>query len=304
MNRYDVIVIGGGPAGLTTSIYALRSGCSVVMFEGDMLGGQCALSNEISNYPGFEKISGAELALTMHSQAEKLGLVSKYDRVESVDLKNKKITTKNGDYLAKCIVLCMGAKARKLNVVNEDKLTGNGVHYCATCDGAFYRNEEVLVIGGGNSAVEEAIYLSGICKKVTLLTHSERLKCQDYFLDTLKELVKSKKLDIRYNLETTEIVDNNGFDGIVVKSGNKTEKIKAKAVFVAIGRIPDNHLIKDQIELNNWGFVKSNERMQTSVNGVYVAGDLREKELRQIITACADGAIAGSECSKFLNERR
>lgn len=304
MKKYDVVVIGGGPAGLTASIYALRGGCSVAMFEGNMLGGQCALSNDVSNYPGFEKISGAELAMTMHNQAEKLGLVSIYETVEKVDLKKKHIFTKNSQFSAECIVLCMGAKARKLNVKNEDELTGKGVHYCATCDGAFYRDEEVLVIGGGNSAVEDAIYLCGLCKKVILITHSEKLKCQDYFLKTLNSLKKAKKLDIRYNLETTEIIDEGGFKGIVVKNGNKSEKILAKGMFVAIGRIADNDLVKDQVELNPWGFVKARDNMQTSIKGVYVAGDLREKDLRQIITACADGAIAGNECSKYLNERR
>lgn len=304
MKKYNVIVIGGGPAGLTTSIYALRGGCSVAMFEGNMLGGQCALSNDISNYPGFEKITGAELAITMHSQAEKLGLVSVYDKVEKVDLKNKRVLTKNSQFSADCIVLCMGAKSRKLNIENEDALTGKGVHYCATCDGAFYRGEEVLVIGGGNSAVEDAIYLCGLCKKVTLITHSDKLKCQDYFLKTLDSLKKAKKLEIRYNLETTEIINDSGFKGIIVKNGKKTEQILAKGMFVAIGRVADNDLIKEQIEINPWGFVKANENMHTSVEGVYVAGDLREKELRQIITACADGAIAGNECSKYLNERR
>jgi len=304
LKKFDVIVIGGGPAGLTTSIYALRGGCKVAMFEGNMLGGQCSLSNDISNYPGFEKITGAELAMTMHSQAEKLGLTSFYDMVEKVDLKNKEVFTKDSQFCADCIVLCMGAKARKLNVKNEDQLTGKGVHYCATCDGAFYKGQEVLVIGGGNSAVEDAIYLCGLCKKVTLITHSAQLKCQDYFLKTLEKLIKSKKLEVRYNLETTEIINNNGFNGIIVKNSNKFEKIEAKGMFVAIGRVADNDLIKDQLELNPWGFVKANDNMHTSIEGVYVAGDLREKELRQIITACADGAIAGNECSKYLNGRR
>lgn len=302
MDKYDVIVVGGGPAGLTTSIYALRSGCSVLMFEGNMIGGQCSLSNDISNYPGFEKITGAELAMVMHSQAEKLGLHTRYDVVENIDLKKKIISTKDSQFSANCIVLCMGAKARKLNLKNEEELTGKGVHYCATCDGAFYKNKKVIVIGGGNTAAEDAIYLCGICSEVEMITHSDKLKCQDYFIETLEKLKSSGKLTIHYNAETTEIINDNGFKGIVVNKPSGTETINAEAMFIAIGRIADNHLIKGQIKLTDKGFVVADDKMQTSLSGVYVAGDLRDKHLRQIITACADGAVAGSECGQYIKK--
>lgn len=304
MNKYDVIIVGGGPAGLTTAIYALRGGCSVLLFEGDMLGGQSSISNDVSNYPGYKQISGAELALKMHEQAESLGLSTIYDSVIKIDFDKKQINTKNSQYFAKCIVLCMGAKARKLGLENEDKLLGKGVHYCATCDGAFYKGENVAVVGGGNSAAEEVIYLCSICNHVDMLVRSDKLKCQEYLLNQLNKLKKEKKLSINFNTTLTKIHGEDKVEKVEINNDGKIRDIEAKAVFVSIGRIPDNGLIGGKINLTKDGFVKSNENMMTNLEGVYVAGDLREKHLRQIITACADGAIAGNQVSQYINERR
>jgi len=304
LKEFDVIIVGGGPAGLTTAIYALRGGCKVALFEGNMLGGQSSLSNDVSNYPGFKQITGAELAIKMHEQAEALGLTTIYDSVEKIDLKNKEIFTKTSQFKAKCIVLCMGAKARKLNLENEDKFLGNGVHYCATCDGAFYKGQNVAVVGGGNSAVEESIYLCSICHHVDMLVRSDKLKCQEYFMEQLDKLIKQKKLTIHFNTVVSEIVGKDSIEALKINKNGKNLTCKVNALFVSIGRIADNELIKNQIELNDYGFVKANDKMQTSVDGVFVAGDLREKDLRQIITACADGAIAGNQVSQYINERR
>ena len=304
MENYDVIIIGGGPAGLSAAIYAIRGGCSVMLLEGGMIGGQSSLTNDLSNYPGIKRTTGAELALTMQSQAEELGLNVCYEFAEKVDLKNKEITTKNSHFKSNCIILCMGAKPRKLNVKGEDEFLNAGVHYCASCDGAFYRGKDVVVIGGANSAVEEAIYLANICNGVKLITHSDRLKCQPYFLSTVEKLQQSNKLEIMYNVDVQEILGDNVVKQIVVKRDKKLEKIATNGVFVAIGRVPDNHLINGQIELSKSGFIKTDENMKTSIDGVFAAGDIRVKEVRQVITASADGAIAGTMASQYINERR
>jgi len=304
LKHYDVVIVGGGPAGLTTAIYALRGGCSVLLIEGGMIGGQSSLTTDLSNYPGIKQITGVELALKMHEQANDLGLETLYQFVEQLDLKNKKIYTKKSQISATCIVLCMGAKPKKLNVEGEDKFLSKGVHYCASCDGAFYRDKAVVVVGGANSAVEEAIYLANICKNVKLITHSGQLKCQKYFLSTLDKLVKDGKIEIFYNTDVVKINGENCVENIEIKSDNNIKKIAINGVFVAIGRVPDNSVVKGQVKLDKFGFIKADENMRTSEEGIFVAGDIRVKDVRQVITACADGAIAGTMASNYVNERR
>lgn len=297
MKQYDLIIVGGGPAGLTTAIYALRSGLKVLLFERGMLGGQSSNANEIANYPGFMKVSGAELALTMHEQANVYGLETEYDEVVKIDLKNKEISTNNGVYKAICIVLAMGARPRKLNINNEETFTGRGVHYCATCDGSFYKGKQVVVVGGGNSAIEDALYLANICKKVIVCCRKPYLKGQQVIVN---KLAKCKNVEIKYEVEVKEIIATDKVDGVKLNNGGI---IKADAVFVAIGRDPNNELIQGQLTLDN-GYIVADEDMHTDIDGVFVAGDIRVKNLRQIATAVGDGAIAGTEASKYINERR
>ena len=306
MKHYDVIVVGGGPAGLTASIYALRSGRSVLMIEGNVIGGQSSASFEIANYPGIELITGIDLAMKMHAQADKLGLVTEYDTVEKIDCVNKLISTKSSDFKAGCIILAMGAKPRKLNLENEESLTGQGVHYCATCDGSFYKDKKVIVVGGGNTAVEDAIYLANICSEVTMVVRSEKLRSDDVFKERLNSLQSQGKLKIFFNTRLSEIITNNQQQivGAKVSANGKEEKVAIDGVFIAIGREPDVGLIKDQIVLNEKGYIVANEKMHTNIEGVFVAGDVREKDVRQIITACADGAIAGVEANHYLNCKR
>ena len=218
MKHYDVIVIGGGPAGLTASIYALRSGCSVLLIEGEVLGGQMSKTHKIENYPGVTNLSGLELGMQMHTQAENLGLVTEYDFVTNVDLKNKVVSTNLSQFSATCIILSMGAKPKKLGLKSEEKFLSQGVHYCATCDGNFYKGKDVVVVGGGNTAVENAIYLSNICNSVTMVVRSE-LKCQDIFLSTIQKLEKSGKLAILYKEKIAEIVGEEKVEGIKFDSG-------------------------------------------------------------------------------------
>ena len=305
MKHYDVIIVGGGPAGLTASIYALRSGWSVLLFEGNVLGGQSSASYEVANYPGIETTTGLDLAMKMHSQAEKLGLVTEYDFVEKIDCKNKVINTKSSQFTADCIILAMGAKPKKLGLEREDSLMGRGVHYCATCDGGFYRGKKVAIVGGGNTASEDAIYLSNICSGVTMLVRADSLKSQDIFHDKIDNLQKQKKLNVLYSSKISEIIEkDNKVVGVKIVSEDKEKELKVDGVFVAIGREPDTTLINGQITLNKEGYVVSNEKMHTNIEGVFVAGDIREKEVRQIITACSDGAIAGIEANHYLNHKR
>lgn len=299
MKHYDVIVVGGGPAGLTASIYALRGGCSVLLIEGGMFGGQIVNAHKVANYPGVADISGAELGLNMFSQAEKLGLNVEYDFVEKIDLKNKQIFTKNSQFSATCIILSMGAKPKKLNLKNEEKFTGNGVHYCATCDGGFYQDKNVVVVGGGNSAVEDAIYLSSICKKITLIARAD-LRCDDISLGIIQKLEKSGKIEVLRNSQISEIVATEKVEAVIVNG----KRIEADALFVAVGHEPNSELVAGQLKMTNDGFVESDEYMHTSVDGVFVAGDLREKTLRQLTIATADGTIAGNEASTYVNKRR
>ena len=297
MKKYDLIIIGGGVAGLTSAIYALRGGLKVLLIEKYMIGGQSVNANEITNYPGFVSISGAELGLTIHKQAELLGLETEYDEVISVDLKNKIISTKSSQFKSLCIVLSMGAKSRKLNLKNEDNFTGRGVHYCATCDGNFYKNKNVVVVGGGNTAIEESIYLSNICKKVTLVCRKPILSGQKLLVDKLE---KNRKVEIIYNQEVKDLIVDNVLKGVKLTNN---QVINTDAIFIAIGRDPNTELINNQLKLNN-GYIVADENMHTDIEGVFVAGDVRVKNLRQLATAIGDGAIAGTEASKYVNERR
>lgn len=303
---YDVIIVGGGPAGLTSAIYTLRSGLKTLLIEKYMIGGQVVQTHKIYNFPSYESIVGADLMINMHTQAEKLGLESVYDTIETMELegKVKSLIGQNGTYKARSIILCMGAKERKLGIEGEDQFMGRGVSYCAVCDGALYKDKEVIVVGGGDSACEDAIYLSNICKKVTIVCKDNSMrKAQNIVLEDLEKTAKSNKnITMLYNHNVTAIHYHDYIEEVTV-TNNKTGESSAlctSAVFVAIGRVPDTEKLKGKIELSSHGYILSDENMHTSVAGVFVAGDVREKKLRQIITACGDGAIAGTEANMYL----
>lgn len=304
MDQYDLIIVGGGPAGLTSAIYALRSGLKVLLFEGYMLGGQSSISYDIANYPGFDNISGADLALKMHAQAEKLGLETKYEFVTNIDCKNKLISTENSQYKATCIILAMGAKTRKLNIENEDKFVGQGIHYCATCDGNFYKNKTVMVVGGGCTAVEDIIYLSKICKKVIAVNRASEFKCEKVLIDTINDLSSKGNVEIIYNARVKNIVGDVSMSAVNIAKDEQAQTIAVDGMFVSVGREADTELVSTEISTNNEGYILADERMHTNIDGVFVAGDIREKFLRQIVTACADGAIAGTEAIIYVNSKR
>ena len=304
MKEYDVVILGAGPAGLTASIYAVRSGLKTLVIENKMIGGQATLTYEIRNYPGFESISGMDLTMQMQAQAENLGVDFEYDSVEEINLEKKYVKTSMEEFSAKSLILAMGASARKVGAKNEEELTGKGVAYCAVCDGAFYKDLDVVMVGGGNSAVEDAIYMSKIAKSVTIVNNLPDFTCQEILREELNKTIGERKnISIIQGHVVKEMVGENKLEKVKIDAvdGSDTEEIECEGCFIAIGRKPDTDMVKGQIELNNQGYIVADENMHTSIEGVFVAGDIRVKNLRQIITACADGAIAGTEANTYIN---
>lgn len=299
---YDVIIIGGGPAGITAGIYAIRSGLKTLVLEKTNLGGQVINTYEIKNFPTYNNISGADFCSLLYSQAEYNGLEIKYEEVIEADLNSdiKTIKTNSNEYKTKTVILCVGAKPRNLNLQNEQNLIGKGISYCALCDGNFFKNKTVAVIGGGDSALEDSIYLSGICKKVYIINRSNKLKGQQILQDSLNvHIEKNKNIELIYNAEVSKINGENFLTSIdiVDKSKNTTKKLEIDGMFLAIGRTPDTEIYSKQIDLNDYGYIKVNNKMKTNIKGVFAGGDCVEKAVRQILTACNDGAL----CATFAN---
>lgn len=305
VKKYDIIIIGAGPAGLTAAIYAARSEAKVLIIENQMLGGQASLAYDVQNFPGFLSITGMDLAMKMHEQVENLGVEICYDEIKEVNLEEKWVEVSEEKLFAKSIVLAMGAGARKLNLENEERLTGSGVAYCAVCDGAFYKNENVVIVGGGNSAVGEAIYLSPIAKSITLINNLDNFTCVKALESELNKVMeKNNNIKVYHEHVVKKIIGDRNLDKVIISNvkTNEESEIECKGMFVSIGRKPDTDLVKDQISLDKHGYIITDENMHTSVGGVFAAGDVRVKNLRQIITACGDGAIAGTEASHFANQ--
>ena len=302
MKLYDMIVLGGGPAGYTAALYAARAGLNVLVLEKVSVGGQMALTHEIDNYPGYDEgIDGFELGQRMLRGAVRFGAENKLSQVLSVDLKAnpKLVRTDSGDYYAKTVVIATGAEPRKLGLANEDALMGQGVHYCAACDGMFYRGKTVVLVGGGNSAAAEALVLSRVAKKVILVHRRDSLRAEKAVAQAVK---RAENVEIRWNSQVVELLNDGRLRGVVlreVNSGEETE-IKCDGVFVSIGRVPAVDLVKDQLELDDSGYIRAGEDTKTNIPGVYAAGDVRTKTVRQIVTATADGAAAAFAAEHFL----
>ncbi len=303
-NDFDVIIIGGGPAGMTAGIYALRSGCKVAIIEKNMVGGQINYTYEVDNYPGLPKINGFDLIMKFSEHYECLGGEMLYGEVENLDLDKKTFTLNGEEYICKSIVLAMGAKARKLGVEHEDELMGKGLAYCAICDGNFYRGKDVVLVGGGNSAVEDAIYLSNIVNSLVIVNNLPNFNAQKVLCKELENAQKTKEIKVLHNSYISALLGTDKVTGLEIKGLNKTETINCDGVFVAIGRVPDTEAVKGKIELDKNGYIVADENMHTSVKGVFACGDVRVKNLRQIATAVGDGAIAGTECSMYVNSQK
>ena len=297
--NYDVLIIGGGPSGLTAGIYAVRAGLSVAIVEKQFAGGQIANTESVENYPALLNVSGFELATKMLEHAENLGVKIIYDNVVNCKFDNngKVVELESGNEInAKTVLLCAGATPRKLGLQNEDKFVGRGISYCATCDGAFYKDKIVAVVGGGNTAVSDCLYLAKFAKQVHLIHRRDKLRASK--ADTEK-LINSG-VNIIYNSVVSEIVGDNKISHIKLQNVENKEinEMQVDGVFVAIGQIPSN--ICPQIARDEYGYILADEDMKTNIDGVFVAGDVRQKKVRQVVTAVSDGAIAAEMANEYI----
>lgn len=297
---YDIIIIGCGPAGMTAALYASRANKKVLVFEGKSYGGQILNASKVENYPGFDNISGFDLATNMYNQIITKGVEIKNEMVLKIT-KDKEVITSNGTYQAKAIILATGVQHRKLNITNETEYIGRGVSYCATCDGNFFRNKDVAVVGGGNTALEDALYLSNIVNKVYLIHRRDEFRGEDIYLDELKN---KSNVEIITNSEVTHINGQELIKSIDVHTttgeNDMSKIIPISGLFVAVGQEPKNEIFADIIELDEKGYIKTNDGIHTNVEGIYVAGDCRNKPLRQLTTAVSDGSIAATIAIKEM----
>ena len=299
---YDMIIIGGGPAGYTATLYAARAGFDTLVLERLSAGGQMALTHLIDNYPGFEEgVDGFTLADKMKKQAERFGAKSKTAEVVHLDLaaEPKQIETASGTFLGRTVVLATGANPRELGVKKETELVGRGVAYCAACDGMFYRGKTVVVVGGGNTAAADALLLSRIAEKVILVHRRDTLRATKIYHEPL---MQAQNVEFRWNSTVKELLHEAKITGVRLSDVNTGEEstIACDGVFVSVGRRPATEFLGGQVNLDGNGYVVAGEDTKTNIPGVYAVGDMRTKELRQIVTAVADGAVAVHEAEKYL----
>lgn len=301
----DLLILGGGPAGLTAAIYAARAKLNVVLFENQIVGGQVRNSYTIENYPGFKKVSGEELADLMTEQAKEMGAdIVQFDNIEKVTLSDdiKIIETKKRVYKPKAVIIATGATPKKLPIPNEAKFSSKGVHYCAVCDGAVYEDAVIGVVGGGNSALEEALFLTRFASKVVMIRRYDYFKGEK---TVLEEVLNNPKIEIMYNWDLVNVDGEMFVDKAFIKNTQTGEEreIALSAVFGYIGTVPKTELFKEYLTLTPQGYIVTDENMQTGIKGVYAAGDVREKKIRQITTAVSDGTIAALEAEKYIVEK-
>lgn len=295
---YDIIIIGAGPAGLTAALYAARANKKVLILEAKVYGGQIVNASLIENYPGIADISGFDYATNLYSQVKNLGCDIKYQTVIRIDDDNTVITNTD-KYHAKAIILATGASNRKLNIPLEDKYVGKGISYCATCDGHFYKDRVVAVVGGGNTALEDAIYLSDLASVVYLIHRRDEFRGEGKYID---EINKKSNIKLILNSNVTKIIGEENLNSIeVTDNSNKKNIIDIDGLFIAIGQDPNNQIFNGLIDLDDNGYIISSDGVHTNRDKIYVAGDAREKDLRQLTTAVADGAIAATVAIKEIN---
>ena len=299
---YDIIIIGAGPAGLTSAIYARRSNKSVLVLEANVVGGQIVTTDKIDNYPANPHISGYDFATNLYNQVIELGAEVKFEK--AIDLESgkiKKVTTEKGVYEAQAVIIAIGVRNRSLNVPGEKELSGKGVSYCANCDGMFYKEKTVAVIGAGNTAVDDALYLSNICKKVYLIHRNENFKAA---ASSVKKLKSKKNVEFILNANVISINGKEKLENIDIKIDEKEKNLKIDGLFIAIGQIPENNNLNKNLKLDENGYIIGNKDLCTNLKGIYVAGDIRPKTLRQLVTATSDGAIAAVNAVKVLNSKK
>lgn len=303
---YDMIIIGGGPAGYTAALYASRAGLDTLIVEKMSAGGQMAITGAVDNYPGFEEgINGFDLGMKMQAGAERFGAKTKYADVRSVDLtsKIKKIFTTSEELLSYTVVIATGANPRELGIPGEEELVGRGLHYCAHCDGRFYKNKIVTVVGGGNSAASDALYLSNLAKKVFVVHRRDTLRATKIYH---APLMKAENVEFIWNSTISDYIVDGKVIGAKIrdlKSGEERE-MYFDGLFVSIGRKPATEIFCDQVDVDSNGYIVADETTGTNIEGVYAVGDVRTKALRQIVTAVADGAVAVHFAEEYLSLQR
>lgn len=302
MNQiYDTVIIGGGPAGYTAALYAARAGLSVLVLERMCAGGQMTLTGEIENYPGIASVDGFTLGMQMQENARRFGAVTEYTEVTATDLTAdpKRIETASGEFFGKTVIIATGADPRRLGLPEEQGLVGRGVHYCAHCDGRFYKEKTVVLVGGGNSAAADALYLSRVVKKVILVHRRDSLRATKIYHEPL---MNAENVEFYWNSQVTKIKAEGAVKGAVLQNtqtGELTE-IACDGVFISIGRQPVTAFLQGQLALDEAGYIIADETTKTGVPGVFAAGDVRTKTLRQVVTAASDGAVAADMIERFV----
>jgi thioredoxin reductase (NADPH) len=300
-NNLDLVIIGSGPAGIAAAIYANRAMLNFILLEKTFPGGQIVETHEIDNYPGISSISGIDLGMKLFEHAQSLGVELQTEEVVELDLSEeiKKVITTNRIYLTKTIILATGAHAKTLGIPGETRFSGSGVSYCAVCDGSFYRGKTVVVIGGGDVAAKDAIYLSRLCKKVFVVHRRHELRAVKV-LQT--KMFEASNVEIIWDSIVTEINGDEAVQSVTVQNKQTGEQtnLPVDGVFIAVGIDPSTKLVRGKVDMDDRGFILTDEECETSVKGVFAAGDLRRKALRQVVTSVADGAIAEFACEKYL----
>jgi thioredoxin reductase (NADPH) len=298
-----MIILGGGPAGYSAALYAARAGMDTLVIEKMSAGGQMALTDIIDNYPGFDEgVDGFTLGMKMQQGAERFGAKSEYGEVLSVSLTGevKTVTTDSGDYQSRTVVIATGANPRPLGLPEEEGLVGRGLHYCAHCDGRFYKDKTVMVIGGGNSAVSDALYLSRLAKKVYLVHRRDTLRATKIYHEPL---MKADNVEFLWNRTVSDVIMGERVIGATLRDvkTDRTEQVLCDGIFVSIGRLPATDFLGGQLPLDEHGYIIADETTQTAIHGVFAVGDVRTKALRQVVTAAADGAVAAHFAEECLN---
>lgn len=300
---YDTIIIGAGVAGMTAAIYLKRAGFNCCIFEKEIPGGQITKSSSVKNYPGFKEISGPDLAQNIYEQVKEMNVEYKNVEVLQIALEDelKVVKTNKGDFTAKTIIVATGRSPRRLKIKNEEELVGKGISYCALCDGNFFKNKDVVVIGGSNSALEEASYLSNICSQVTVVNRSDELRGDKIFQE---ELAKKENVKILKGYQIKEFIEENDrLKEVVIERDGNEEHLLTNGCFIYIGQVPASTRFKDVIDFDDDGYIKVNENYETSLEGIYAAGDIIKKQVYQLLTAMGDAVIASVNCIKYLKSK-
>ncbi len=302
-NIYDVLILGGGPCGYTAALYCTRAGLSCAVIEKMSVGGQMALTDTVDNFPGFEDgVSGIVLGEKMQKCAERFGAVTIYDEITSAELSGEIKTAVGyiGTYSAKAVIIATGAAPRQLGIEGEDALVGRGLHYCAHCDGRFYKGKTAVVVGGGNSAVSDALYLSRLCREVILIHRRDTLRADKIYSAPLQN---SENIRFIPDSTVTEYITDKKIIGVKIRNvkTEQTEDIMCDGVFVSVGRRPSSELFADVLPTDDRGYIIADESTKTPLSGVFAAGDVRTKHLRQIVTAASDGAVAAHFAEEYLS---